>query len=89
MGRQNQEAKLEHCSFAFDCKKVQNLDTSNTQMNRETLYFWLGMFIQEVCKPNGERYPGRTVYAIACGLNRHLQEAREVPVSILDRNETR
>ena len=89
MGRQNQDAKLEHGAFAFDCKKVHNLDTNITQMNGETPNFWLGKFNQEVCKPNGERYPGRTVYAIACGLNRHLQEEREVPVSILDRNETR
>jgi hypothetical protein len=89
MGRRNQDAKLEHCSFAFDCNKVQNLDTSITQMNGETLNFWLGKFIQEVCKTNGERYPGRTLYAIACGLNRHLQEECEVPVSILDKNETR
>jgi hypothetical protein len=57
MERQNQDAKLEHCSFAFYCNKVQNLDTSITQMNGETLNFWLGKFIQEVCKPNGERYP--------------------------------
>ena len=85
MGRQNQDAKLEHCSFAFDCNKMQNLDTSITQMNGETLNFWLGKFIQEVCKPNGER----TLYAIACCLNRHLQEECEVPVSILDKNETR
>jgi hypothetical protein len=60
-----------------------------TQMNGETPNLWLGKFIREVCKPNGERYPGRTLYAIACGLNRHLQEACEVPLSILDKNETR
>lgn len=89
MGRQNQDAKLEQCCFAFDCNKVQNLDTSITQMNGETLNFWLAKFIQEVCKVNGERYPSRTLYAMVCGLNRHLQEECEVPVSILDKNETR
>ena len=88
-GRQNQDTKLEHCSFAFDCNKVQNLDTSITQMNGETPNFWLGKFIQEVCKPNGEHTLAEPMYAIACGLNRHLQEACEVPVSILDKNETR
>lgn len=89
MARENQDPKLESCSFAFDCNKVQQLDVGITEMSAETLNFWLAKFIQEICKANGERYPPRTLYSIACGLNRHLQEECEAPVSILDKNEMR
>ncbi len=89
MTRANKDASLESCSFSFDCQKVQNLDTNIVNMTTETLNFWLSRFIQEVVKANGERYPARTLYGIVCGLNRYLQEESDLPVSILDKNETR
>ena len=89
MTRTNKDARLESCSFSFDCQKVQNLDTKIVNMTTETLNFWLSRFIQEVVKANGERYPARTLYGIVCGLNRYLQEESDLPVSILDKNETR
>ena len=43
--RQNRDTNLEECSaFAFDCTKVQHLDTSITQMNG--LNFFLAKFMQ-------------------------------------------
>ena len=70
---------------------MQNLDTNIVNMMTETLIqnFWLSRFIQEVVKANGERYPARTLYDIVCELNRYLQEESDLPVSILDKNETR
>ena len=45
MRRQNRDTNLEECSaFTFDCTKVQNLDTSITQMNG--LNFFLAKFMQ-------------------------------------------
>ncbi len=89
MTRANKDARLESCAFSFDCQKVQNLDTNIVNMTTETLNFWLWRFIQEVVKANGERYHARTLYGIVCGLNRYLQEESDLPVSILDKNETR
>ncbi len=91
MTRENKDASLESCSFSFDCQKVQNLDTNIVNKATETLNFWLSRFIQEVVKANGERYPARTLYGhgIVCGLTRYLQEESDLPVSILDKNETR
>jgi hypothetical protein len=89
MTRGNKDASLESCSFSFDCQKVQNLDTNIVNMTTGSLNFWLSRFIQEVVKANGERYPARTLYGIVCGLNRYLQEESDLPVSILDKNETR
>ncbi len=89
MTRGNKDASLESCSFSFDCQKGQNLDTNIVNMTTESLNFWLSRFIQEVVKANGERYPARTLYGIVCGLNRYLQEESDLPVSILDKNETR
>ncbi len=89
MTRGNKDASLERCSFSFDCQKVQNLDTNIVNMTTGSLNFWLSRFIQEVVKANGERYPTRTLYGIVCGLKRYLQEESDLPVSILDKNETR
>ncbi len=89
MTRGNKDASLESCSFSFDCQKVQNLDTNIVNMTTGSLNFWLSRFIQEVVKANGERYPARTLYGIVCGLKRYLQEESDLPVSILDKNETR
>ncbi len=89
MTRGNKDASLESCSFSFDCQKVQNLDTNIVNMTTGSLNFWLSRFIQEVVKANGERYPARTSYGIVCGLKRYLQEESDLPVSILDKNETR
>ena len=61
-------AGLESCSFALDKAKIQRLDTNIVNMFAESLNLWLVKFIQDVCKGNGQRYPGRTLYSMVCYL---------------------
>jgi hypothetical protein len=77
-----QKSQNQGCSFAFDCNKVQNLDTSITQMNGETLNFWLAMFycrkyqiyVNQMVNDTLPEPCGLYACYIACGLNWHLQE---------------
>ena len=43
-------------------------------MDTNDLNYRLSKFDQEVANSKGKVYPGRTVYGIACGIRRHLQE---------------
>ena len=74
IARVNKDPCIEQRSFKIDIEKVQTLDTNIANMGAETLNFWLTKFVQEVVKVNGERYPGRSLYTIAAGLQRHLGE---------------
>ena len=38
---------------------IQCVDTPFEAMNCESMAYWLGKFVQEVFKKNGERYPSR------------------------------
>ena len=67
-GRANKDASLESCSFTLDMAKIQRLDTNIINMSAESLNLWLAKFVQEVCKGNGQIYPGRTLYSMVCYL---------------------
>jgi hypothetical protein len=54
--------------------QVEDLTTPLHCMNAETLNLWLSRFVEEVCNAKGERYPGRTLYVIICGLKRYLSD---------------
>ncbi len=56
------------------CRQVEDLTTPLHCMNAETLNVWLSRFVEEVCNAKGERYPGRTVYVIICGLKQYLSD---------------
>lgn len=86
--RSNKDPAKESCSFAYDMEKVQSLDTNICAMTGESLNLWLSKFVQEVSKPNGQRYPPRSLYLIITGLQRHLKECGN-PVSLLGENEGR
>ena len=68
VGRVNKDASLESCSFTLDMAKRQRFDTNIVNMFAESLNLWLVKFIQDVCKGNGQRYPGRTLYSMVCYL---------------------
>lgn len=71
-------------------KVIQNLTTNIIEMSAETLNFWLVKFVSEVCKPNGERYPARTLHSIISGLQRYLHEKNgEEAISLLSNEEKR
>jgi hypothetical protein len=67
---------------------VQTLDTNIANMSVETLNFWLTKFVHEVAKANGERYPVRSLYMIAAGLQRHLGECGNT-IRLLNQDEAR
>ena len=56
--RVNKDASLEN---------MQSLDTNIVNMT-ESLNLWFTKFVQEVCKPNGDRCPPRTLYNIVCSV---------------------
>ena len=68
MSRANKDASLESCSFTFDMAKIQRLDKNVVNMSAESLNLRLAKFIEEVCKGNVQRYPGRTLYSMVCYL---------------------
>ena len=86
--RINKDPSKEQRSFEIDIGKVQSLDTNIANMNLETLNFWLTKFIQEVVKVNGDRYPGRSLYMIVAGLQRHLAESGNA-ILLLSQNDRR
>ena len=88
VARVNKNPRIEERSFKIDIDKVQTLDTNIANMSVETLNFWLTKFVQEVAKANGERYPGRSLYMIAAGLQRHLGESGNA-IRLLNQDEAR
>ena len=56
----------------YELHKVNSFSCEIEDMDAITLNYWLTMFVMEVAKDSGERYPPRTVYGIVCGLKRHL-----------------
>lgn len=61
-------------SANLDICQVEDLTTPLHCMNAETLNLWLSRFVEEVCNAKEERYPGRTLYVIICGLKRYLSD---------------
>ena len=86
--RENKDPSQEQCSFTFEPEKIQCLETNIVHMSPESLNLWLTKFVQEVCKPDGQRYPARTLYNIVCGLQRHLLDSNGQN-SLFDNNEVR
>ena len=72
IARVNKDSCIGQRSFKIDIDKVQTLDTNIANMSAETLNFWLTKFVVKVI---GERYPGRSLYMIVAGLQRHLGES--------------
>ena len=58
----------------MNCKDVEDLTVLLEHMSTNTLNFWLSMFVCEVAKQNGERYPPNSLYLLVCAINRHLSE---------------
>jgi hypothetical protein len=40
---------------------VQTVDTPFQEMNRESMAYWLGKFLQEVVRRDGQEYPPRSL----------------------------
>ena len=88
IARVNKDPCIEQRSFKIDIDKVQTLDTNIANMSAETLNFWLTKFVQEMVKVNGERYPGRSLYIIVAGLQRHLGESGNA-IRLVNQDEAR
>ena len=90
IARVNKVPCIEQRSFKIDIDKVQTLDTNIANMSAETLNFWLTKFVQDlkVVKVNGERYPGRSLYIIVAGLQRHLGESGNA-IRLVNQDEAR
>jgi hypothetical protein len=43
-------------------------------MNGESIAYWLGKFVQEVVRKDGQKYSLRSLYGIVAGLKRYLEE---------------
>jgi hypothetical protein len=48
----------------------QTVDTPFQEMNGESMAYWLGKFVQEVVRRDGQKYPPRSLY----GIVRYLDE---------------
>ena len=86
--RENKNPCAEHCSFTVDLHKIQTLETSIVDMSVESLNFWPTKLFEEIVKENGEKYPSRSLYMIASGLQRHLAENCSI-IRLLNRDEPR
>ena len=58
----------------YELHKVTPVSCEIEDMDAIFLNYWLTKFVMEVAKGSGERYPPRTVYGIACGVKRHLED---------------
>jgi len=58
----------------YELHKVATVSTGIKEMDALSLNYWLSKFVMEVAKKIGERYPAKTIYGIACGIRRHLEE---------------
>ena len=69
---------------------IQSVDTPFEAMNCVSMAYWLGKFVQEVVKKNGERYPSRSLYGLVAGLKRYLDEKNgSLTVNPFDRSDKR
>ena len=73
MGKANKDPSLDSDSFSFDMSKIR-VDTNIVNISAESQNSWLTKFIQEVCKENGQGYPGRTLYIMVCGIQQQLKK---------------
>ena len=54
------------------------------EMSDEDLDFFLGRFVAEVRKEDGQEYPGKTIYEMICSLQCYLRFQRKGPLVIRD-----
>ena len=54
-------------------------------MSDEDLDFFLGRFVAEVRKEDGQEYPGKTIYEIICSLQCYLRFQRKGPLFLIDK----
>ena len=52
------------------------------EMSDEDLDFFLGRFVAEVRKKDGQEYPGKTIYEMICSLQCYLRFQRKGPLVI-------
>ena len=52
---------------------VRDLETPLLSMRSEALSYWLGKFVLEARKKNGDEYPPKTLYQIVCCFKRHFE----------------
>ena len=52
------------------------------EMSDEDLDFFLGRFVAEVRKEDGQEYPGKTIYEMICSLQCYLRFQRKGPLVI-------
>ena len=55
----------------------------------ELLTKWLGMFVAETLKVNGEPYPPKTLYKLLCSLLRHARSEDPTFPNFLDKSDVR
>ena len=53
--------------------EVRDLETPLLSMRSEELSYWLGKFVLEARKKNGDEYPPKTLYQIVCCFKRHFE----------------
>ena len=55
------------------------------KMSDEDLDFFLGRFVAEVRKEDGQEYPGKTIYEMICSLQCYLRFQRKGPLFLIDK----
>ncbi len=55
----------------------------------ELLNKWLTLFVAEVRKVDGSRYPPKTIHSLLCGLQRHFRRSSSSRVSMFDKSDVR
>ncbi|XP_048775614.2 uncharacterized protein LOC125680217 [Ostrea edulis] len=60
-----------------------------TEMNSESLNYWMQRFVLEVRKQDGSEYPPRSLYYIVCGLLRFIRDENIHNVNFLDEKDHR
>ncbi|XP_067054073.1 uncharacterized protein [Acropora muricata] len=55
------------------------------EMSDEDLDFFLGRFVAEVRKEDGQEYPGKTIYEMICSLQCYLRFQRKGPLFLIDK----
>ena len=54
------------------------------KMSNDDLDFFLGRFVAEVRKEDGQEYPGKTIYEMICSLQCYLRFQRKGPLFLID-----
>ena len=60
-----------------------------TEMNSESLNYWMQRFVLEVRKQDGSEYPPRSLYYIVCGLLRFMRDENIHNMNFLDEKDHR